>query len=141
VVEELGFDACVDYKKGSLQTDLAAAAPGGSTDTSTTSAGCAGRVMACMNPHGRIAMCGAIAAMRDRNLLWPTRPDPGFPAAGRGFIVVSIRTIGLSHWTNSAVCGGGAIRFRESIAEGLASDPKRFSACWPGATSVSNWCG
>src|SRR5690606_8600833 len=28
-VEELGFDACVDYKAGRLREDLAAAAPGG----------------------------------------------------------------------------------------------------------------
>jgi NADPH-dependent curcumin reductase CurA len=29
VVDELGFDACVDYKAGNLEADLAAATPDG----------------------------------------------------------------------------------------------------------------
>ena len=62
VVNELGFDACVDYKAGNLKADLAAATPDG-IDAIFENVG--GEIFdACvsrMNPFGRIALCGLIA--------------------------------------------------------------------------------
>lgn len=63
VREELGFDACVDYKAGNLAADLKAAAPNG-IDVYFENVGgeILDTVLAQMNRFGRIALCGLISA-------------------------------------------------------------------------------
>ena len=63
VVEELGFDACVDYKGGKLAADLKAAAPGG-IDVYFENVGgeILDTVLLQMNTFGRIPVCGLISA-------------------------------------------------------------------------------
>jgi NADPH-dependent curcumin reductase CurA len=63
VKEELGFDACVDYKAGNLAADLKAAAPGG-IDVYFENVGgeILDTVLLQMNLRGRIAVCGLISA-------------------------------------------------------------------------------
>ena len=62
VVEELGFDACVDYTAGNRAADLAAATPDG-IDAIFENVG--GKVfdtaLARTNAFGRVALCGLIA--------------------------------------------------------------------------------
>jgi NADPH-dependent curcumin reductase CurA len=62
VVDELGFDACVDYKSEAFKNDLVAATPKG-IDVNFENVG--GEVMdaivARMNPHGRISLCGLVS--------------------------------------------------------------------------------
>ena len=129
VVEELGFDACVDYKKSALQSDLAAAAPGGIDGYFDNVGGTVlDAVMTRMNPHGRIAMCGAIAGYEGQKLIMA---NPALILISRlrveGFIVGEH----LGDWPIAlAELGGlvasGTIRFRESIAVGLDSAPEAF---------------
>jgi NADPH-dependent curcumin reductase CurA len=63
VKEELGFDACVDYKAGNLAADLKAAAPAG-IDVYFENVGgdILDTVLAQMNRFGRIPLCGLISA-------------------------------------------------------------------------------
>lgn len=63
VVEELGFDACVDYKGGRLAADLKAAAPSG-IDVYFENVGgeILDTVLLQMNTFGRIPVCGLISA-------------------------------------------------------------------------------
>lgn len=63
VVEELGFDACVDYKGGNLAGDLKAACPNG-IDVSFENVGgvIMDTVLGQMNTFGRVAVCGLISA-------------------------------------------------------------------------------
>lgn len=63
VVDELGFDACVDYKAGNLAADLRAAAPKG-IDVYFESVGgeILDTVLLQMNRFGRIPVCGLISA-------------------------------------------------------------------------------
>ena len=63
VVEELGFDACVDYKGGNLAADLKAAAPAG-IDVYFENVGgeILDTVLLQMNTFGRIPVCGLISA-------------------------------------------------------------------------------
>lgn len=63
VVEELGFDACVDYKAGSLAADLKAACPSG-VDVYFENVGgeILDTVLPLMNLRGRIPVCGLISA-------------------------------------------------------------------------------
>jgi len=63
VKEELGFDACVDYKAGNLAADLKAAAPNG-IDVYFENVGgeILDTVLLQMNLRGRIPVCGLISA-------------------------------------------------------------------------------
>ena len=63
VTEELGFDACVDYKAGNLAADLKAACPKG-IDVNFENVGgeILDTVLLQMNLFGRIAVCGLISA-------------------------------------------------------------------------------
>lgn len=63
VVDELGFDACVDYKSANMASDLQAACPNG-IDVSFENVGgeIMDTVLGQMNTFGRIAVCGLISA-------------------------------------------------------------------------------
>jgi NADPH-dependent curcumin reductase CurA len=63
VVDELGFDACVDYKAGDLANQLKAACPNG-IDVNFENVGgeIFDTILLQMNVHGRIALCGMISA-------------------------------------------------------------------------------
>jgi NADPH-dependent curcumin reductase CurA len=63
VVDELGFDACVDYKSGNLAEQLKAACPKG-IDVNFENVGgdILDTILMQMNVHGRIALCGLISA-------------------------------------------------------------------------------
>ena len=62
VVEELGFDACLDYKAGNLAAVLGQAAPVGIDGYFDNVGGpVLDAVMEHMNAFGRIAVCGAIS--------------------------------------------------------------------------------
>ena len=129
VVNELGFDACVDYKAGNLEADLAAATPGG-IDAIFENVG--GKVfdaaLARTNAFGRIALCGWIAGYNGE----PT-PIDNFRLilinrlTVRGFIVSEQPELwpeGLAEL--GKLVAEGKLKFRESIAEGLANAPEAF---------------
>ena len=62
VVEELGLDACIDYKSGNLAEQLKAACPKG-IDVNFENVGgeILDTILMQMNVHGRIALCGLIS--------------------------------------------------------------------------------
>ncbi|WP_418314953.1 NADP-dependent oxidoreductase [Piscinibacter sakaiensis] len=133
VVDELGFDACVDYKAHpdpkSLNAALREAAPDG-VDGYFENVG--GRIldamMLRMNAFGRMAFCGMISG-------YDGAPMPmAYPAlilqsrlTVRGFIVSEH----MADWPDAlkelgAGVASGKIKYRESIADGLASAPEAF---------------
>ncbi len=63
VIEELGFDACIDYKSGDIAAQLKAACPNG-IDVNFENVGgeIFDTILLQMNVHGRIALCGLISA-------------------------------------------------------------------------------
>ena len=129
VVNELGFDACVDYKAGNLAADLAAAAPDG-IDALFENVGGAGfdAALPLMNAFGRIALCGLIAgyngddlAVRNMRFVLTSR------LSMRGFIV----TEHLDLWPQGLgelgdLVAEGKLKYRETVAEGLAAAPEAF---------------
>ena len=129
VVDQLGFDACVDYKAGNLAADLAAAAPDG-IDALFENVGGAGfdAALPLMNAFGRIALCGLIAgyngddlAVRNMRFILTSR------LSMRGFIVTEHMDLwpqGLSEL--GALVGGGQLKYRETVAQGLAAAPEAF---------------
>ncbi|OYO28852.1 NADP-dependent oxidoreductase [Janthinobacterium sp. PC23-8] len=129
VVDELGFDACVDYKAGKLEADLEAATPSG-IDAIFENVG--GKVfdtaLARTNAFGRIALCGWIAGYDGQ----PT-PIDNFRLilinrlTVRGFIVGEQPELwpeGLAEL--GKLVASGQLKFRESVADGLASAPQAF---------------
>lgn len=127
VVDELGFDACIDYKAGNLAGDLAAATPDG-IDALFENVGGTGfdAALARMNPFGRIALCGLIAGYDGQPMtLTNFRALLTMRLSMRGFIV----TEHLDLWPQGlgelgALLADGRLRYRESIAQGLESAPE-----------------
>lgn len=129
VVNELGFDACVDYKAGNLRADLKAAAPDG-IDAIFENVG--GEVfdaaLGRTNAFARIALCGMIAGyngedipLKNARLLLTNR------LLVQGFIVTEHMELwpqGLKELGQLAATG--KLKFRESVAEGLAAAPEAF---------------
>ena len=129
VVEDLGFDACVDYKLGKLDAELDAAAPDGiDAYFDNVGGGVLDAVMQRMNAHGRIAVCGAIAGYDGAPLVMA---NPRLILISRlkmeGFIISEH----MAEWPAALqelgeLVAAGELRFRESIALGLASAPEAF---------------
>jgi len=138
VTEELGFDACVDYKRASdvrsLYALLKEATPDG-VDRYFENVGgdVLNAVMARLNDYSRIAICGLIAdynlepgqiprsAILNPSLLLTTR------SSMQGFIVSNHMELwpeGLSQLATWVA--EGKLQYRESVAEGLASAPEAF---------------
>ncbi len=129
VVDQLGFDACVDYKAGRLKDDLAAATPNG-IDALFENVGGAvfDAALARSNAYGRVALCGWIAGYNGE----PTPLDNiryclTNRLTMRGFIVTEHMELwpqGLSEL--ALLVAGGKLRYRETVAQGLASAPEAF---------------
>jgi NADPH-dependent curcumin reductase CurA len=130
VVNELGFDACLDYKAGNLDAGLKAACPDG-VDIYYDNVG--GRildaVLAHMNAFSRIPLCGLISGYDD--------PDALALKNFRSFLVNRIQLRGficsdhLDLWRPAlkelgTLVHEGKLKYRESVAQGLESAPKAF---------------
>ena len=129
VVEELRFDACIDYKREDVGKALKAAAPDG-VDGYFENVG--GEIMEAvlprMNAFGRIALCGLIAGYDGEPI--PIRNPTWFLVSRlklQGFIVSEHMQV----WPQALKelgghVGAGRIRYRESVAQGLQSAPEAF---------------
>lgn len=63
VIQDLGFDACIDYKAGNLDAAFAAAAPNGVDGIFENVGGAVmDAAMRLLNPFARIALCGLIGS-------------------------------------------------------------------------------
>ncbi|HEX8113843.1 MAG TPA: NADP-dependent oxidoreductase [Kofleriaceae bacterium] len=133
VVRELGFDACIDYKAAATPEDLQArvreVTPKGIDGYFENVGGAVlDAVMLQMNPFGRIAVCGMIAGYNDT----PTPMAlPRLILTQRlkiqGFIVSEHPAL----WPKAlaelgAGVATGAIKYRESVAQGLEAAPAAF---------------
>ncbi len=131
--EELGFDACIDYRQfkdaSSLSKAIRDACPSGIDGYFENVGGMImDAVMLRMNAFGRIALCGMIAG-------YDGQPVPmSYPQlilvnrmTVEGFIVSEHMEV----WPDAlkelgALVGSGTLRPRESIAQGIESAPDAF---------------
>ena len=130
LVKELGFDAAVDYKSGSLFKALKEAAPKG-IDVYFDNVG--GDILeAClfqMNNGGRVACCGAISAYDGAAPPAGPRGVPGLIVVKRltlkGFIVTDFfaerekAMADLVAWV-----GAGKLKVEEDVIDGLENTPR-----------------
>jgi NADPH-dependent curcumin reductase CurA len=129
VVDQLGFDACVDYKAGKLEADLAAATPGG-VDAIFENVGgaCLDAALARTNAYARVALCGLIAGFNGKELpINNARLLLINRLSVRGFIV----TEHMEFWQQGlqelgVLVANHQIKYRESVADGLAAAPEAF---------------
>jgi NADPH-dependent curcumin reductase len=123
VTQELGFDACVDYKGGNLAADLKAAAPKG-IDVYFENVGgeILDTVLMQMNLFGRIPVCGLISAYNATSV-------PEGPKNLRAVLTQRLKMQGLIvfDWANrtpEAIAQLGAwhkegkLKIREDVREG-----------------------
>ncbi|MBC7513108.1 MAG: NADP-dependent oxidoreductase [Herminiimonas sp.] len=129
VVNELGFDACIDYKAGNLAADIKAATPDGIDGIFENVGGtifdtCVAR----MNPFGRIALCGLISGYDGEPMtINNVRNFLTMRLSMRGFIVsehIELWPQGLGEL--GTLVATGKLKFRESVAQGLAAAPDAF---------------
>ena len=133
VVGELGFDACVDYKAHkdpkALYEALKAATPDGVDGCFENVGGAVfDAVLARMNAFGRIALCGMISGydgepipLKNPQLLLMSR------LTIEGFIVSEH----MQFWPEAlkelgTMVATGKLKYRESVAQGLAAAPEAF---------------
>ena len=129
VLDEYGFDACVDYKAGRLEEDLEAATPDG-VDMLYENVG--GVVMDAalgrMNAFGRVAVCGLIAGYNGNDItLKRVRSILVNRLKVQGFIVsdhLDIWPQALKELGNRVV--DGTLKYQETIADGLDQAPQAF---------------
>ena len=133
VVEELGFDACIDYKQHegakALATALKDACPKGIDGYFENVGGTIlDAVMLRMNAFGRMALCGMIAGYNGEPI---PMANPQLILKSRltlqGFIVSEHMTV----WPEAlkelgGMVAGGQLKYRESIAQGIESAPEAF---------------
>ncbi|MDE2400169.1 MAG: NADP-dependent oxidoreductase [Burkholderiales bacterium] len=133
VVDELGFDACIDYKAHqdarSLYAALKEATPKGIDGYFENVGGAIlDAVLLRMNAFGRIAMCGMIAGYNGEPL---PLANPALILVNRlkieGFIVSEHPEV-WPEATNElgTLLATGKLKFRESVAKGIASAPEAF---------------
>jgi len=136
VVEELGFDACIDHKSPDFANDLALACPKG-VDIYYENVG--GKVfdaiMPLLNTKARIPLCGLIAGYNAHEA--PSGPDrlPQFQRTlltkrvrMQGFIVFDDYADRQPEFVSAMVpwVREGKVKFREDIVEGLEQAPEAF---------------
>jgi NADPH-dependent curcumin reductase len=139
VVDELGFDACVDYKRGDLGAALDAACPNG-IDVYFENVG--GEVLEAVAPRlnqgARVPVCGYISAY---NATTPDQIRPPetilsalpHPPESRFFIVTewidefpeSVKV--LAGWIRA-----GKLKYRETIVDGIENAPRAFRMLFTG---------
>jgi NADPH-dependent curcumin reductase len=133
VVNELGFDACVDYKAhndvASLLAALKVACPAGIDGYFENVGGLAlNAVVAHCNAFARVAMCGMISGYNGEPI--PLNYPQLFLTQRmklEGFIVSEHMEV----WPQAlkelgGMVAGGQLKFKESISQGIQSAPEAF---------------
>lgn len=133
VVDEIGFDACVDYKAHAepraLQAAVKAAAPQGIDGCFENVGGAVlDAVMLAMNDFGRIALCGVISGYDGKPI---TMQYPALILRSRLLVQGFIVSEHLELWPQAlkelgAMVAGGTLKYRETVADGIAAAPEAF---------------
>jgi NADPH-dependent curcumin reductase CurA len=133
VTEELGFDACIDYKQypdlKSLSTALKQACPSGIDGHFENVGGMIlDAVMLRTNAFARIAVCGMIAGYNGAPL---PMANPALILVNRMKIQGFIVSERMELWPQAlkelgTLVATGKLKYRETVAEGINSAPEAF---------------
>lgn len=137
LIDELGFDAAVDYKAGNLYQDLRAACPEG-VDVYFDNVGgeILDTVLTRINVHARIVLCGAISQINETTL--PPGPKNYIRLLARrarmeGFITLDYAKewVDISSTIAQHVLDGD-IQVYEEVVDGLEAIPNAFARLFRG---------
>ena len=139
VTEELGFDACIDYKSESthegLSKRLKEAAPNGVDGYFENVGGAVmNAVLPRMNTYGRIALCGLIAGYDGQPI--PIENPTWFLISRltmQGFIVTEHMDVPEALKELGEHVAAGRIKYRETVARGIENAPQAFLGMLKGA--------
>lgn len=133
VTEELGFDACIDYKAPDFADKLAAACPDGIDIYFENVGGDVTKAVAgLLNPGARVPICGYISNYNDADLEQAETP---FHILKRLDSVPEHRFFLVTEWHERWLeatrqlgqwIGEGKLKYRESVGEGLENAPVYF---------------
>ena len=135
VTDELGFDACVDYKAAKDRKELHKlvkdATPDGVDGYFENVGGdVMNTVLSRLNPFARVAVCGLISGYDDMGAMTPLENPAMFLVARfkmQGFIVADHLQLwpqGLKELGTKVATG--KLKYRESVADGIAAAPEAF---------------
>jgi len=139
VINELGFDACIDYKQADFAEKLVAACPNG-VDVYFENVGGAvlDAVVPLLNTGARVPICGFISAYNatsDDQIQTPEMVLSALehPPEHRFFIVIEwieefeTASQALGDWIKN-----GQLKYRETVVEGLENAPMAFQMLFTG---------
>lgn len=136
-LEEFGFDAAVDYKSATFESDLAAALPGGvDVYHDNTGGAISDAVIGHINKNARIVICGTASVASW--VPWPAGPRVerhllNKAATMRGFLIWDYEhryeeaVAKLARWVRD-----GRLRYREEILNGLEHAPGSIADLYRG---------
>jgi NADPH-dependent curcumin reductase CurA len=137
LVEELGFDAAIDYKSGDIRDQARAAAPDG-IDVLWDNVGGAGlnTLLAQIAMHARVVICGGISRYELGKM--PAGPENYFNlvfkrATMEGFILTDF--MGEAAWARGRLVEwirSGKLRYKEDIQHGLENAPHTLRRLFQG---------
>lgn len=131
VTGEFGFDACCDYKSGDLAKQIAAVAGDGiDVYFDNVGAGMLDTILPLLNKFARVPVCGVLSqynaegepyGMKNTRLIF----DKSLRL--QGFLVSQYR----DRWDEGrteleSLVASGALRYRETIADGIENAPEAF---------------
>jgi NADPH-dependent curcumin reductase CurA len=139
VTDELGFDACVDYKGGNLEEELKQACPNG-IDVYFENVGgpVLDAVAPLLNKGSRVPICGYISAYNAESMDEVKAPADVLDALEsrpfHRFFVVSewldefpAIAVQLGDWVRE-----GKLKYRETIVQGIENAPQAFLMLFSG---------
>ena len=133
VTEELGFDACIDYKADNFAENLAAACPDGIDVYFENVGGEVTKAVAgLLNPGARVPICGYISNYNDTDL---EKAETPFHILKRLDDVPEHRFFLVTEWHERWLeatrqlgqwISEGRLKYRESVGDGLENAPEYF---------------
>jgi NADPH-dependent curcumin reductase len=133
VVNELGFDACIDYKKyldfASLAAALDTAAPAGVDGLFENVGGLIfDVVLSRMNAFGRVAVCGMISGYNGES---QALANPRLILTQRLMLQGFIVSEHMPLWPEAlkelgGLVANGKLKYRETVAQGISAAPQAF---------------
>ncbi len=137
IVDELGFDAAVDYKAPDWREQLAAATPDGiDLDFENVGGEIMEAVFARLNVGARVALCGLISGYNE------TEPPPGPRSFGnllvnrvklQGFIILDYYPrFGEAIGELAALAAEGKLQAEETVVEGFEKLPEALNMLFAG---------
>lgn len=137
LIEELGYDAAINYKRHDLRVTLKESCPAG-IDVFFDSVGgdLLNTVLARLNQHGVVALCGAISQINEGSL--PPGPSNYVQLVAKSARMEGFTTFdfadrfddartALASWVRN-----GKLRYRDDIVEGIESAPAHLSRLFTG---------